>query len=296
MTDTLAAPLAAERAAAALPAGNIVFTVDVEDWHHGVTLRRALRPTDDRLRAGLTALLDLLDESAARATFFWLGDAIRLAPDLLLRAAAAGHEIALHHLHHRCIYCQSPAEFRRDVIIARALLEDHCGLPVQGFRAPYFSITGRSLWALGILAELGFDYDASILPTRHYRAGLPGSPPHPYRVRTSDGELWELPVSAVRRLGAMIPVGGGAYFRLYPERLIHCNIAKFCRSGFAPVLYVHPWELDPGQPRERLPIIERFAHYYGLNTTHQRLQTVLKSVATMSAAEYVKTLSAGKKL
>lgn len=275
---------------------NAVFTIDVEDWYHGIRLERVVQNADQRLRYGLSLLLDILDEFDVRATLFWLGDAIHAAPDLLLRAAQSGHEIALHHLHHRLVYQQTPGEFRADVVYARAMLEDYSGKSVCGFRAPYFSITNRSLWALSILAEHGFTYDASILPSLHYRSGIPGSPPHPYRIRTSCGTLWELPVSTVRRFGVMIPTGGGAYFRLYPQWLLAANFAKFQRSGYLPVFYLHPWELDALQPREKLPRIEWLTHYFGLHSTEKRLRSFMANHIFCTAESYLTKLSQEKKL
>lgn len=278
-----------------LPA-NAVFTVDVEDWYHGISLGRMPQNADQRLRYGLSLLLDILDEFDVRATLFWLGDAIHAAPDLLLRAAQSGHEIALHHLHHRLIYQQTPGEFRSDIVYARAMLEDCSGKSVCGFRAPYFSITNRSLWALSILTEQGFTYDASILPSIHYRSGIQGSPPHPYRIRTSCGTLWELPVSTVRRFGVMIPAGGGAYFRLYPQWLLAANFAKFQRSGYLPVFYLHPWELDALQPREKLPGIEWLTHYFGLHSTEKRLRSFMANHIFCTAESYLTKLSQEKRL
>lgn len=250
------------------------LTVDLEDWYHGIELPpERWGEFDDRVVRSCQVLLGVLDELDVRATFFVLGDVAERHPELVREVASAGHEIGSHGCAHRFVYDQDEDEFRADVGRSVALLGE-CGCDdVVGYRAPYFSITQRSLWALNVLAELGIRYDSSIFPVHNYRYGIPDAEPTPHRV---DGTLMEFPISTWRVAGRNVPVAGGAYFRLLPYSITRRGIAAINRAGNPAVFYIHPWELDPDHPRIRLPRRIAATHYANLRATERRLRRLLR--------------------
>lgn len=249
-----------------------VLTVDVEDWYH------PLQPDpsrwgeyEDRVCDSTRRLLGLLARRRVRATFFVLGHVAERHPELVREIAAEGHEVASHGMWHRFVYAQSPEEFRDDVGRSAELLGALAGAPVRGYRAPYFSITRHSLWALPVLRELGFTYDASIHPVLNHRYGIPGAPRTPHR---RDG-LLEVPPSTYPVAGVNIPCGGGAYLRLLPFAATRSMLRRLAAGGESLVLYLHPWELDPDHPRIPMPPGLRFRHYHALDATEERLARLL---------------------
>jgi polysaccharide deacetylase family protein (PEP-CTERM system associated) len=259
------------------------FTVDVEDYFQVSAFERHIDRKDwDRFESRVVAnthrVLRLLEQEQVHATFFVLGWVAERFPGLVLDIHRAGHEIGSHSYWHRLIYDQTPDEFRADLLRSRRVLEDILGQPVTAFRAPSFSVTHRSLWALDILAAEGFLSDSSIFPIRHDRYGIPGANRFPHQMITAAGPLWEFPAT-VRRVGSMnFPVSGGGYFRLYPlswslRGLTHINERD--RQPF--VFYIHPWELDPAQPRLRAgSALSRGRHYLNLNSTETKLTRLLR--------------------
>lgn len=267
------------------------LTVDVEDWYHVENLRPAA-PADrwpsfeTRLLRGLEPLLELLQRRAVRATFFVLGVAAERTPEAVRRIAGAGHEVGCHGWSHELVYRQAPETFRAETRRAKALLEDLSGARVEGYRAATFSVTERSLWALDVLAEEGFRYDASIAPLRHDRYGIPSAPVHAHVRKTGGGSLVEFPVSFATILGKRVPLGGG-FFRLLPASWILDALGRYAAARQPATLYVHPWEFDPGQPvPPRLGPLRRFRHYVGLRGALDKLARVLEGTefTTMSAA------------
>lgn len=258
------------------------LTIDVEDYFHVASLAEVIRPDDwqgqeQRCVASTERLLALLETQQVRATFFVLGWVAEREPALVRRIQAQGHEIACHGYSHQLVYNQSQATFREETQRSKALLEDITGEPVLGYRAASYSITKRSLWALDELAEAGFVYDSSIFPIRHDRYGIPDAPPQPHLLSTPKGyPLIEFPMSAARLLGARLPVCGGGYFRLLPYWLTRWGLRQINRRGQPFVFYLHPWEVDPGQPRvEGLSKLSRFRHYNNLDRTLPRLEQLL---------------------
>ena len=242
--------------------------VSREDWD-----RHPSRVSDNTLR-----LLDVFGRHDARATFFVLGWVAERHPALVRRIADAGHEIACHGYSHRLIYTQRPDDFRDEMVRARRILQDASSQAVIGHRAASFSITRRNLWALDVLAEAGFTYDSSIFPVVHDRYGVPGAPRGFYRVRTPDGSLLdEAPPSTVAIAGLVLPVAGGGYLRLYPLSVTRWAIRRLnARDGLPAVVYLHPWEVDPEQPRiDGVPLLRRFRHYVNLSKTLGRLEALL---------------------
>lgn len=273
--------------------GTIVnaFSVDVEDYFQVAALAPAIAreswPTrESRVERNTGVILDLLAERSVRGTFFVLGWIAERYPALVKQIAAAGHEIASHGYSHRLIYSQTPEEFREETVRSKCLLEDLSGHAVIGYRAASFSITRRSLWALDVLAELGFRYDSSIFPIRHDRYGIPGASPNPGPVTAPSGAtLIEFPMSAARFFGIKVPVSGGGYFRLLPYSVTRHGLRQINDSRDQPfTFYLHPWEIDPGQPRVEVGWLSRFRHYTNLDHCADRLKRLLRefSFAPMS--------------
>ncbi len=269
------------------------FTVDVEDYFQVSAFERDIgrdswgtyehRVVDNTMR-----MLDLLARHEVEATFFVLGWTARKFPKLVQRIDAAGHEIASHGFWHRLVYNQTPDEFRQDICDSRDLLADLIGKPITAYRAPSFSITHESAWALEILAEEGFSIDSSVFPIYHDRYGMPDAEPVLHVRETPSGSLTEFP-PAVLRLGKLnLPVGGGGYFRLFPYRFTTAGLGRILRSTGMPLMfYIHPWEIDPGQPKLRAGgRVSRFRHRVNLSLTYNKLSRLLQEFrfGTLSAA------------
>lgn len=258
------------------------FTVDVEDYFHVEAFARVISRDSwggfhARVHANTATLLEMLDQRGIRGTFFVLGWVAKRHPEVVREISDAGHEIASHGLNHRLVYTQTPEEFQRETREAKALLEDQCQKRVIGYRAATYSITRKSLWALDILCEEGFEYDSSIFPMRHDRYGLPGANPRPHMFTTEAGAcLAEFPISVLRYGVAKIPVAGGGYFRLFPYRFTRWALRQLNRRGQEFVFYIHPWEMDPAQPRvHEADSLSRFRHYLNLERCPQRLDRLL---------------------
>ncbi len=218
-------------------------------------------------------ILETLARHGVKGTFFVVGWIASRFPRLVRDVQDAGHEVGSHGYWHRLVYSQTPEQFRQDLRDSKAAIEDAIGTSVGCYRAPTFSITRRSLWALEILVEEGFTADSSIFPVRHHRYGIVGGERGLHRVRTQSGDLWEFPPAVVRAAGRNFAVGGGGYFRLLPLWLTQAGLRRIDRSF---MFYIHPWELDPGQPR--LPAgtrRDRFRHYVGLSGTGSKLDRLL---------------------
>lgn len=257
------------------------FTVDVEEYFQVSALESAAPRArwdtyESRVEGSTREILQLLGEAGATGTFFILGWVAERKPELVRDIAEAGHEIASHGWDHRRIPTQTRAEFRSSVRRSRQLLQEITGRDVVGFRAPSFSIHPGHEWALDVLIEEGYLYDSSLFPVRRPGYGYPNTPRVPYRVRRSGGDLLEFPPATLRRLGFNIPAGGGAYLRLFPAAVIRSAVRELEKDGHPATLYIHPWELDSGQPRMRVSTLTRIRHYGGLRRTRPRLERLLK--------------------
>jgi polysaccharide deacetylase family protein (PEP-CTERM system associated) len=267
------------------------LTIDVEDYFHvsgfdAIVRREDWDDFDIRAAIGLNRILRTLDRASVRGTFFVLGWLAQKRPALVRAIRNAGHEIACHSYWHRLIYTQTPEAFRADLRLARKVLEDIAGVPVTAYRAPSFSITRASLWALDILIDEGFTLDSSIYPVVHDRYGMSGVPVGPHCIQRPGGIIREFPPPVSRRLGLSVPVGGGGYFRLYPYWLTRRLLANIGKEGRPFAAYLHPWELDPEQPRFKPGILRAFRHYVNLSRTENRLERLLQdfSFGTISEA------------
>jgi len=259
------------------------FTVDLEDWYQGLEIDvDEWGGFEDRLHLCTQCLLDLLEEAGTRATFFALGYAAERAPDLIREIHARGHEIATHGYSHRFVYRLGPEGFRQDLQHSLEVLDKILGVPIRGHRAPFFSITREAEWAFEILRDCGILYDSSVFPVYNYRYGIPDAPRWTYQVREG---LMEFPLSTYRVLKRNIPVGGGAYFRLFPYAFTRRSIKKINAAGRAAVFYIHPWELDPDHPRLELPRKISLTHYWNLRGTRERLRKLLQEFSFASMSE-----------
>ena len=256
------------------------FTVDVEEYFQVSALAPHVRRADwdrlvSRVEDSVARLLDLLARYEARATFFVLGWVGERHPEMVKRIARAGHEIASHGWDHARVTELGPPEFRDSVRRTKGLLEDLTGCLVLGYRAPSFSIVPGREWALDILIEEGHRYDSSLFPVRRKGYGYPGGRADFHWLERPVGRIAEVPPSTLRWCGMRLPAGGGAYFRLLPYGLTRAALKQCERRGVPGTFYIHPWELDPGQPRLAVPWPTRVRHYGGLGRTARRLERLL---------------------
>jgi polysaccharide deacetylase family protein (PEP-CTERM system associated) len=258
------------------------LTVDVEDYFHVAALassinRDSWNSREQRVVANTQKLLAIFEQSGVSATFFILGWVAERYPHLVREISVRGHEIACHGYSHRLVYEQTPEEFYKETRFAKSILEDIVGTAVLGYRAASYSIVRKSLWALDILVELGFIYDSSIFPVHHDRYGIPNAERAPHRMLTEKNKyIVEWPLSTAKIFGFSLPVSGGGYFRLLPYWLTRWGLTSINRSEGRPfIFYLHPWEIDPEQPRVSTKWLSRFRHYTNLEKCEERLRLLL---------------------
>jgi polysaccharide deacetylase family protein (PEP-CTERM system associated) len=259
-----------------------ILTIDVEDYFHVSAFETVVRCEDweqfeSRVERNTHRILELLETHETKATFFVLGWVAERHPALLRAIHASGHEVASHGYSHRRIYTQTPAQFRQETQRAKHLLEDTIGDAVLGYRAASYSITAKSLWALDILVEAGFVYDSSIFPVWHDLYGIPAAPRFTHVIQTASGALREYPLSTIPLGKWNLPVAGGGYLRLFPYRLTKWAMTHLNQVEKQPaVVYLHPWEVDPQQPRLQAPWRSRLRHYINLGKTTAILEALLR--------------------
>ena len=261
------------------------LTIDVEDYFHVTAFERQVAYGDWdsyplRVEQNTKRILDMLDQFSVKATFFVLGWVARRCPQLVRSIHDKGHEVACHSHMHQLVYRLTPQQFRNDIVTAKKVLEDICGVAVSGYRAPSYSITARSLWALDILVEEGFTYDSSIFPINHDIYGIPGGKRFPHEIRTGSGVIREFPISTLSldfgSWCSRLPIAGGGYLRLFPVSMIRQAIKLINTKEHQPVvMYFHPWEIDPAQPRIRTGLKSRFRHYLNLHCMEHKIRTLL---------------------
>jgi polysaccharide deacetylase family protein (PEP-CTERM system associated) len=287
-----------------------VFSVDLEDYFMVSSFEDVIRREDwqrceSRIENNTHHLLEILDNvqtsfvderslayNSPKATFFCLGWVAEQFPHLIREIHSRGHEIASHGYNHRMLTFMSQEEFREDIKKTKAILEDLIGEKILGYRAPSYSINRRTLWALEILAEEGYLYDSSIFPIHHDRYGIPDAPRYPFQIEFDNGcksdirnytpynLLIEFPISTLRIFGYNLPIGGGGYFRIFPLRFTLWALRQIQGEDGVPfVFYIHPWEIDPLQPRVRsISLVSRFRHYVNLEKTNRRLEKLLRAI------------------
>ncbi|KPK96508.1 MAG: polysaccharide deacetylase [Omnitrophica WOR_2 bacterium SM23_72] len=254
------------------------LSFDIEDWFQVENLRQVCpyetwEKQEIRVEKNTERLLELLQKFNQKATFFILGWIAEKKPELVKKIAALGHEIASHGYKHELVYTLTPKEFEEDLLKSKKMLEDLTGQLVIGYRAPSFSITEKSLWAIDILSQNGFKYDSSIFPTSlHDRYGLKMSSTYTF---TFENGLTEFTLSTFRLGGINLPIAGGGYFRLLPYGMLKKFLKKFNEEGCHFIFYLHPWEIDGKQPRVNIKYSYRFRHYINLDKTYAKLERLL---------------------
>jgi len=255
------------------------FTVDLEEWWGGESFKNFLAgasiPTEDRMNEGLDIFLKLLRQYEQKATFFILGRVAAKYPDLVPKLISEGHHIATHGYDHELVYNQTPAEFEADLLASMTILSKQSGQDIIHYRAPSYSITSRSLWAIEILRKNGIRVDSSISPAQNKRFGILGAPEFPYTIDTAFGSLLELPPNVIK-LGKSLPITSGIAFRFFPQWLIHNQVKKFEKKGIHTMFIFHNWETDIDQPVLKVGIKSKLIHYYGIGKMEARLASILK--------------------
>jgi polysaccharide deacetylase family protein (PEP-CTERM system associated) len=273
------------------------LSIDLEEWYHPQLVQPHLRGTTktNRVAEAAARLLDLLDEHGVRATFFCVGEVLDGNPELARRIHESGHEVGFHGMTHRPLGDLGPAGFERELdefaLLTRRLLGE--SVRISGFRAPTFSLDRRTSWALPMLVRRGYAYDSSVFPMRSPLYGVAGAPLGPYRVDMNDpaivdpeSPLTEIPPAVLRFLGVRMPVAGGIYLRMLPLGLVTRMLRRVERERPF-VLYVHPWETDPGTPRVALPWMARLATYHGIPAMLRKLDRILSTFRFTTVAEVV---------
>jgi polysaccharide deacetylase family protein (PEP-CTERM system associated) len=257
------------------------MTIDVEDYFQVEAFASTIDRSDwedfpQRVERNTERLLDILAETETQATFFTLGWVAERYPALVRRIVTEGHELASHGSGHTRVDHQSPDGFRADIRLSKRILEDTGSVLVRGYRAPTFSIGRSTLWAHSILSEEGYQYSSSVYPIRHDLYGTPGAPHTPFAPVPG---ILEIPMTTVKVAGMDLPASGGGYFRLLPYPLTRLLLQRARRLNRSPaIFYLHPWEIDPEQPRQRAaPFISRFRHYLNLERTETRLRRLLRN-------------------
>jgi polysaccharide deacetylase family protein (PEP-CTERM system associated) len=268
------------------------LTIDVEESFHATEVQNTFgtKPWEllpSRIDYQLRSTLNLLERKNVKATFMVLGWVAEKHPKLICDVASRGHEIGCHSYAHQLVYNLTPEEFRGDTLRAVRAIEDACGVIPRIYRAPSYSITRKSLWALDILAECGFTHDSSIYPIAHDRYGIPGSDRRAHLVNTASGAILEVPVATVALADKdVLPIGGGAYLRLLPYRYFSAGLRRANQREQLPAcMYFHPWEIDPDQEKLPLGLISRLRTYTGLSRMEKKLERLLDefSFSSLSA-------------
>jgi polysaccharide deacetylase family protein (PEP-CTERM system associated) len=277
------------------------LTIDVEDYYQVSAFESVVRfehwdRLESRVERNTCRILDLLDEHKTKATFFILGWVGERQPKLVRTIFERGHEVASHGYAHRRIYTQIPEEFREETRKSKSILEDIIGQKIVGYRAASYSITQKSLWAVDILSEEGFLYDSSIFPIYHDRYGMPDHHRFCHALNTEGkGRLVEFPPSTLRLAQVNVPFGGGGYLRFFPYAFTRWGIRRLNLKENQPaVVYLHPWEVDPEQPRLAVGGLSRFRHYLNLNKTEARLIRLLQDFRFGTMLEVIRERGLGK--
>ena len=259
-----------------------VLTIDLEDYYHATAFSANAGPGGNdshpsRVNQNAERILETLAKHGCFATFFAVGSIAERFPGLIQRIVRAGHELACHGYAHRQVFTFTRDQFYEDTRRAKTAIEDAAGTRVLGYRAPSFSITKDTEWAFEVLAELEFSYDSSVFPIRHLNFEMQNAPRDPFIITTRAGSILEFPMTTLQILGARAPLAGGAYFRLLPYWHTRWGIRYLNNSESRPAcVYLHPWELDPDQPRMKGSLTARMRHYFGLRGAEEKFQRLLE--------------------
>lgn len=282
---------------AAHPATSHFFTVDVEEYFQVKALESVVsrdewlsRPS--RVARTVDVLLGTLDRHRVKGTFFLLGWLAEHRPDVVRTIADAGHEIASHGFRHERVTALSPELFREDLRSSKRALEDLTGRVVLGYRAPSFSIVPGCEWAFDVLIEEDYRYDSSLFPIHRRGYGYPSAPTAPHVIHRSCGALAEFPLATTRLFNYPIPAAGGGYLRHFPIAVVRRAFREAGERGEPATFYMHPWEIDPGQPRLAVSALNRVRHYRGLGSALARIETLLAEFSFGPIASYLPALDA----
>jgi polysaccharide deacetylase family protein (PEP-CTERM system associated) len=271
------------------------LTVDVEDYFQVQAFANVVRPEQWdhfplRVESNTLRMLELFSQYKVRATFFVLGWVADRCPGLVRQIASAGHEVGCHGYSHKMIGQEDENTFREDIRRAKSILENLCAVSVRCYRAPSYSVTNRTLWALDVLQSVGFEYDSSIFPIVHDRYGIPTAPRFPYFHNLTDcRRILEFPPSTLSISGINLPIAGGGYFRMLPYHATAWALHRINEKEQQPIMfYLHPWEIDPAQPRINAPWSSRFRHYHNLQSTETKLCRLLKEFSWAPMTEVAK--------
>lgn len=269
------------------------LTFDIEDYFHVNAFCDVINPDqwshyEYRVPQNTKKILNILEETQCRATFFILGWVVERSPDLVREIASAGHEIASHGYSHKLVFNQTKINFKNETERSKKLLEDITGLEVRGYRASTYSITQKSLWALDVLVDLGFKYDSSIYPINHDVYGMPWAKRCIHELHTPKNKsIIEFPITTKKILGKNIPIGGGGYFRLFPYWFTKYCLKSEYENKESFIFYLHPWELDINQPRiNNASKMSKFRHYNNIKKTEKKFYCLLKDFK-FNTVEYV---------
>lgn len=272
-----------------------ILTIDVEDWFQVEALKKCIsyqewNSCESRVLSNVLRILEILDENGAKATFFILGWIAERSHQVVIEIEKHGHEIASHGYGHRVVYEQEESEFENDIKKSLAILEGLTGRKVIGYRAPNFSITDQSLWAYEILSESGIEYTSSVFPAKHIFQvyGLSQAPRFPFVLSLKNGSrIKEFPLSTIEIFGRQMPLGGGAYLRIMPYWYNKWAIKKINRQGHPAIVYFHPWEIDPFQPKQNLGVLGKFRHYFNLDIMELKIRMLLKDFQFGAIREFL---------
>ncbi|MBV2121543.1 MAG: DUF3473 domain-containing protein [Candidatus Thiodiazotropha sp. (ex Ctena orbiculata)] len=274
------------------------ITVDVEDYYQVSAFNKQVTKADwegyeSRIYDNTHRILKIFDDNSIKGTFFVLGWVAERNQKLITEISELGHEVACHGYSHDLVYNQTPDKFLEETRKSKAILEDIIGKPIKGYRAASYSITEKSLWALDILTECGFSYDSSIFPIMHDRYGIPGAKTMPHRLKTAKGnEIIEFPLSTVGIAKRRLPVSGGGYFRLFPYWLSKAGLNRVNRNDQMPfIFYMHPWEIDEGQPKIKSSRLSEFRHYNNIDKFESRLLKLVRDFEFSTVSDVLQRMN-----
>jgi len=263
-----------------------IFCIDLEEWYHQSLVPQKYFGTESTVVRNAEILLEVFEKTNTTATFFCVGQVAEEFPELIRRIREKGHEIAGHGYAHELIYKQTPEEFDEDIKKSKELIYKACGEYPKGYRAPSWSVTEKSLWALEVLQNNGFVYDSSIFPTKNFLYGIPDAPPYANE-RTVNGQPFkEIPPSTFSFLGKRFGFSGGFYFRALPSFMIRHFTNKTNKAGHPAVFYLHPVEIDKHCRRVEMGLADKLITYYGLNSCLKKLTKILTKYNFVSIEKY----------
>ena len=270
-----------------------ILTVDLEEWHHPQYVRnKMLLHKEERIQQSLKITLDLLTVHNVKATFFVVGELVEKYPEILKSIRENNHEIAFHGYYHEPLWNLEANALRSEIEKFNSLI----GVKCTGFRAPSFSLSNKTKWALKVLENSGYQYDSSLFPTKTPLYGVWNAPTTPFKPsheniteKDENAKLWEFPMLVYKLKGINVPVAGGFYMRFFPVGLIIRAIKKLNKQGFPAVIFFHNWELDPETPRLKLGLYKYFVTYHRLRETSKKLESLLSKFQFTSIREYMES-------